>query len=180
MKQAFKTYIVALSFLFILAGCGFQPMYGKFGGVEADIAKSIAVDTIPSREGQILRNLLLDQLSYVPTHKPMYRIVTSKPSRSVIGMGIDRTSESETRVQLLMTASFSVVNDKTNEVLLKSSSRGFVAYNVLDSQYESITAREDAEKRALNMVAEDIVRQTILFLQREMEEQAATRLVKDE
>ncbi len=172
MKNIFKTYFFTLSFIFILAGCGFQPMYGKFGGVEADIAKSVAVDTIASRQGQILRNLLLDQLSYVPTHKPMYRLVVQKPSRSVIGMGIDRTSESETRVQLLMTADFSVVEDKTDMVLLKSSSRGFVAYNVLDSQYESITAREDAEKRALNMVAEDIVRQTILFLQREQEEKA--------
>lgn len=169
MIHALKTYFFTLSFLFMLTACGFQPMYGIHGGVEADIVKSITVNTISGREGQILRNLLLDQLGHQPTHKPSYRLEISRPDRSVIGMGIDRTSESETRVQMLMTANFKVIEAKTNETLLQSSSRGFVAYNVLDSQYESITAREDAEKRALNMVAEDIIRQTILFLQRELE-----------
>lgn len=151
-----------------LTACGFQPLHGK-QTVEQPIAQ-IAIDTIPEEAGQALRNRLIDSLNRggYPDN-PAYRLRVKAIKRSAIGMGLDRDSESNTRVQLLATAPFELINTATQEIVTRGNARGFVAYNVLDSQFETIVARKDGEDRALNLLADDIERQIYLYFGKNQE-----------
>ena len=64
--------------LTLITGCGFSPVYGKksLGGDAVPAAlRTIEVETIPDREGQFLRNELIDRfyLSGAPIN-PAYKL----------------------------------------------------------------------------------------------------------
>ena len=53
-----------LAALLVLSGCGFEPLYGRFGdsSIADDLAR-IKIQAIGGRSGQLLRNHLLDGLT---------------------------------------------------------------------------------------------------------------------
>lgn len=164
MNKFFGLFSVILLCL-IIAACGFRPLYGTAGGVNKDRLERVAIGTIPEREGQILRNELLDLFSSDPDKASQYRLNVASVNITSTGIGIDRTSEAETRVQLLVTAPYSLTRLSDKKIVHRGEARSFVAYNILESQFETITARDDAEHRALSQLAQAIMRETALALQ---------------
>ena len=76
-----SAYVAALIFL---AACGFQPMYGSRGapGTQMQMA-SIEVGIIKDRQGQLLRNLLLDRINPGGTPQSPNYTLTVQMSDSV-------------------------------------------------------------------------------------------------
>lgn len=167
MKMAFSSFICFIVLLGLTA-CGFQPLHGDTQ-VE-DSIEAIDISIIREEEGQILRNMLIDEINRggYPDN-PRYRLNVISLKKSAIGMGLDRESESNTRVQLLMTAPFELIDLRSNEKILRSSARGFVSYNVLESQFETIISQDDAVERALGLIARDIERQIYIALGQKVE-----------
>lgn len=148
-----------------IGACGFQPLYGTSTGVDKERLTRFEIARIPERNGQILRNELLDLFNVDASLSPKYRLVVNAPNFTSETIGVDRTSESATKTQVVASAGFQILNKTTNKLIHKGQARTFVAYNILDSQFETITARSDAEDRALKQIANEIMRQTAIAMQ---------------
>lgn len=165
MKRAFCYLIV-----FLLGGwltaCGFQPLYGTHGDTVQDF-QDIEIAVIPERNGQILRNNLIDRLykGHYP-NKPKYQLLISPIKKQSIGLGLDRETTADTRVQLTLLTQMRLIDTETKEVLLERPLRGFVAYNVLESQFTTIITRRDAEQRGLEQIADRIITELALYFKR--------------
>ena len=139
---------------FALAGCGFQPLYGKttaYDGVAADFGAIEIVD-IPERVGLSVRNHLIDLMPQEGAAR--YRlIVTLSENREGLAL---RRDASVTRYNYVLRATFELRDAATDAVVDKGHARAIAAYNVVDSQFATLSAEQDAETRAARELAEQI------------------------
>ncbi len=159
--RRYLAVVLALS----LTGCGFQPLYGSKsnGGSGADAAlNDVAIANIPDREGQMLRNRLIDRMYHDGRpENPHYRLeITLQESETALGIRRDATA-SRTRVDL--TAHYVLRQISDNKALIDTTAKTSVSFNQLDAQYATLTSREDAKERALNEVGEQIVNRLALY-----------------
>lgn len=158
----------ALAAMGTLAGCGFQPVYARRPGGN-DIAErlnQVAISNIPDRPGQILRNLLIDRF-YITGRPadPEYRLSVNLTAREA-KLGI-RKDETATRAQLTLIARYVLQEQATNQILLQTSSRAIVSYNILEDQYATLVTEEDAYERGLTRLSDDIATRISLYFTRE-------------
>lgn len=140
----------------LLAGCGFQPLYGRgqSAAVDADLART-EIAVIPDRLGQQVHNYLLDRINRKgrPT-APRHRLdVTLKSDKVTLGIERDLTA---TRAKLMLTANFALTDLATGDVVLRRSARSANSYNIVDSALATRSAELDAIDRAAREVAEEI------------------------
>ncbi len=142
--------------LLVLGGCGFQPLYGK-GSAGHTISEfsRIKIKPIKDRVGQQLHNQLLTSLNTKGAPgNPLYLldIQTSKGQSSLAV----RKSAFATRANLTVTASFRLIPTKKEGVGFSGTSAITVSYNILNSDFATLSAEKDARKRAVREIAEDI------------------------
>ncbi len=150
-----------------VAGCGFRPVYGT-GGADggADAAEDLAatqVGIIADREGQILHNLLLDRFNPRgrPT-EPRHSLSTAVSiAISELGTQIDETT---TRSQVTVSAT-STLNAFGEAHSFRS--RIVATFSTTESEYASSVAEQDAIKRAMVVIADDIRLQVATFFERQ-------------
>ncbi len=149
--------ILALAALASLTGCGFAPLYGdtSTSDIPAQL-DSIAVQNIPERPGQMLRDALQDQLYTAGT--PTRELYSLNVSYFVdtVGTGIQQDS-STTYDRSTATASWTLTpigDPKKN--LAKGQAISVNAANVIDQQYFAITLETTTVNQQL---ADDIAQQ---------------------
>jgi LPS-assembly lipoprotein len=152
----------------LLGGCGFRPVYGDRGVATAPAAAlaTVAIDTIPERSGQVLRNLLIDRF-YADGRpdKPTWRVaVQLSMAEEELGILKDATA---TRARLRLLANYELIETSTGKTVYRTFSRAIVSYNILDAQYGTLISRQDAESRGLTELAEDIRTRLALYFARE-------------
>ena len=151
----YKRLSVVFSLL-ILGGCGFQPLYGpdSSGNVAAEFSK-IRILPIKDRLGQQLRNRLLTALNSggIPGN-PSY-ILKTIATETTASLAL-RKSAFATRANLKVSTSFHLYSTIGNEEIYSGSSAITVSYNILDSDFATLSAEKDARKRAVRDVAEDM------------------------
>lgn len=148
---------IALGFCCLLvAGCGFRPLYGDFGQDSvASAFLTIEVGTTKDREGQLLRNALLRQLhGNRPSLSPAFRLET-KLSESTTSLAVKKSAFA-TRANLTMTATFDLVSFRTANSVFSSTSNVTVSYNILDSEFGTTLAEQNARQRAIRELAHDM------------------------
>jgi LPS-assembly lipoprotein len=144
--------------LLTLAGCDFQPLYGNRAtpgdAVTGDFAAT-QIDTIADRQGQLLRNELLDRLNYrgEPT-KPNYelKIKLTEVEQQILV----RSDEVATAINLTSIADYELIDITSKRVLTSGRSTSINRYNILRSPYATVVSKEDAQKRAGQQIAEDL------------------------
>lgn len=152
---------VALLALLALSACGFRPLYGK---TEAGGSKGVALELsaikiaqIPDRDGQVLRNHLLDLLTPRGEPKlPKYEIQASlAKSRQELGV---KKSAFATRANLFVTVNYTFhdLSAEPPEALFNSSVTSVASFNVFDSDFATEVAEQDAVKRALKQIGEQM------------------------
>lgn len=148
---------------FLLSGCGFKPMYGSQisqvnSGVSSQLSQ-IAIDIIPDREGQTLRNALIDR--FYKTGYPTNPIATLKISKvEETRNELDLTKSSDaTRAQLRMSSTMTLMN-KSGSFVLKRPLKTITSFNILGSEFASRVTEESARQSAI----QDLVRQIELNL----------------
>lgn len=153
--SSFKKLFPLVSLIFITA-CGFQPLYGNRSASDAPAEFSqIQIKPIKDRIGQILHNHLLTSLNPKgPPANPLYSM-TVKVSESSTSLGV-RKSAFATRANLTVTANFKLTEIQTGRSALNQISKITVSYNILDSDFASLSAEKDARSRALREIGEDI------------------------
>jgi LPS-assembly lipoprotein len=159
LSRTFVPVVVVVVVVALAAGCGFRPLHGggRPGAVDAATAElaSIVVAPIADRAGQHLHNQLLDLLT--PRGRPLrprYTLSVSL-SESVQRLAV-RKSEFATRGNLQATAAFSLTDRSDGRTVLKGRSLAVTSFDVLSSEFGTLTAEKDARRRAVIEVATDV------------------------
>ncbi len=149
-----------LGIVFLLVGCGFQPLYSPDG--DRSIRKqlqSVRIDIISDRSGQQLRNFLLDTM--MPKRSKcssVYRLKINL-TESVRRLGF-RRDNTPRHSELTVIADIRLEKILEGEVLLHEERKVVVSYSLGSKaefgSFSARTAQNDAQKRALKILAEDI------------------------
>lgn len=163
IKGCLTTAVLAAAVL-VLAGCGFRPMHADSAdtGAATQTAR-VEVLRIPDRNGQILRNFLIDR--FVPGSgeaKTVYKLSSEVDAQEQnLGTQLDATT---TRARLTVTARFKLTGGGAQK---EFSSRVVASYSTSESDYATLVAEQSATERALREIADDIARQITLYLQQD-------------
>jgi LPS-assembly lipoprotein len=151
--------------LFGAAGCGFHPLYGQWSSAAISTPELAAVDIdlIPNREGQLVRNSLLDKMQpQGPAPRALYKL-TIGLSLQRDSFGI-RTDQTATRGSLTMVAGYTITDLASGKAILTSSSRSVSSYNILDSDFATVISEDDAIRRTAVDLSEEIKTRVAIFL----------------
>ncbi len=166
-RSSLRTVVAVLT-MAALPGCGFSPLYGERGTSTApavnDIMRQIVIRPLPDRQGQVLRQILREQLQpRGVVERPAYDLEVQLTSRTEeIGVRRDATSS---RANFILTANFFLNEGGTR--LIGDRVQAIVSYNILDEQYATVASQADAENRAIRRVGEEIkTRLAVYFHQR--------------
>lgn len=166
-RAALAALVLAVTPL-ALGGCGFTPMYGAAANRSAAAAElaQVQIDPIPERNGQVLRNHLIDRF-YTGGRpaNPTYRLAINLVStEEELGIRQDATA---TRARLRLVANYELIDTRTGQVVYRTFSRSIVAYNLLEAQYATLVSQQDAYERGLTELAEDIRTRLALYFKRD-------------
>lgn len=156
-----KRVFLLIPALILLASCGFQPVYGTTGqsagapSVREQFA-DIRVAPIAEREGQMLRNALIDQI-YVDgvPQAAKYELVVQLNFRQV-PIDIDR-DDSVTRTQLTTTATANLMDRANGQRLWGTVTQAITTFNVLDSPFATVVSERTAREQAIDQLSDDLV-----------------------
>jgi LPS-assembly lipoprotein len=152
--------------LLVLSACGFTPVYSDTTGVQNSL-EQIHINTIPNRDGQFLRNRLLDRFyqSYSSgKNKPYVLEVTDLTIRKT---DLDITKGADaTRAQLRVRAQVALIETKTKNTLISRNITSITSYNILDSQFTTRVSEQTARENALKDMANQIERYVSLHFAR--------------
>ncbi|EDP62886.1 hypothetical protein BAL199_11032 [alpha proteobacterium BAL199] len=151
-----------------LAACGFEPVYGRRTGggpVAVPEMAQISISPIADRAGQLLRNELRDRL--VPTgvsREPRWRLdVALNETTSDLVILRDATA---TFAKYVGDAKWVLVDLSNDAPVTKGRNRRIASYSISSSEFASLQAEEDARRRVMTAIAEDIMLRLGLYFQR--------------
>lgn len=160
------TLILIVSFL--LAACGFTPMYGNAtqnNGVQTKL-NQIDLDVIPDREGQYLRNSLIDRL-YADGRpsNPLYTLTLQPLQETRSELDITKSADA-TRAQLRISTVMTLVDNANGNTLLRRPLYAITSYNVLASQFTTRVSEDSARLNAIDDLARQVEQAIILYLKK--------------
>jgi LPS-assembly lipoprotein len=158
---------LVIAVLLSLGACGFSPMYGDDAGRNAaEQVRQVEIANIPDRDGQYLRNLLIDRLNSGgrPESAP-YLLAVTDLKTSVTNIGIRRDATS-TRGLLQTDAHVTLIDKKTGAVLLSRDYRSVGAYNQLDNQFATLVSRGSLSAHVLEEMSDNILTDLGLYFRR--------------
>ena len=122
----------------------------------SQVAVPIKISTIKNREGQILRNYLVDRLTPEGApQKPQY-ILNISLTEEITDIGIHK-DETASRKNATMTAVLTLKDPKTNAIVYIHTTKAINSFAVINQNYFSdLTTEEYAKKEALRLLAEKI------------------------
>lgn len=159
--------IISIFSCFTLTGCGFQPLYGPASMAETDKLGHIKIARIDNREGQILRNHLLDVLNpYGEPAQPLYRLnVSLKVSETGFSFRKDSTPS---RTIMTSKASFSLLDLSSNKVIYKDLAEATTSFGIGahadQAVFPAVTSMKKETERAMGLLAQEIKLQLATFL----------------
>ncbi|HEY1960842.1 MAG TPA: LPS assembly lipoprotein LptE [Rhizomicrobium sp.] len=148
-----------------LAACGFHPLYGKIGagpGAQAVFSSVYVAPIELEKAGYELRNDLIDQLQ--AKSEPAgasydLRIVARDRNQAIAIQNehVGNLKEVEiTRYNYTLIANYELVERKTQKVLTKGSESSLSAYDVVANPYATQVAKEDAQSRSAQDIADQL------------------------
>jgi len=162
-KRAIASALLAL----IAAGlpaCGFQPLYAERTGPAVEARRSVHVPEIakPDPAGWLVQRDL--ERRFDPNRSgadPAYRLdVRLTERRTPLGIQIDA---SVTRYNYLLQGDFRLIDLDSGKTLLAGESESISSYNVVRSQFATLSAEEDAREKAAQQLGADIQLQLALY-----------------
>lgn len=155
----------------LLSGCGFQPLHGARNSQPpvAALHKAVDISNIPDRDGQYLRNLLMDRL-YAEGRdpSPRYLLTVMRLDKNITSLGI-RKDTTATRGQMEITARMRLTDKSTGTVVLERDLRAVGGYNRLDNQFATIISEVYSTEIVLKELASSIMTELDLHFRRESE-----------
>ena len=167
-----KKILFVTSACLCLSACGFEPIYGTKmqsnagqESVEAQLSQ-VAINGIPDREGQFLRNVLIDK--FYRNGRPQnisYTLHVQPINESIVDLDITKSSDA-TRAQLRLKTLMTLKDETTGEVVLTRNLKSIASYNVLTSEFATRVSAQNTRENALYDLARQIELQISLYLKR--------------
>jgi LPS-assembly lipoprotein len=157
--------LLAVGAPLVALGCGWEPLYGDIetGPASAEL-RAIKVDPISERIGQQLAIALRNSLN--PTGEPTtarYQLSTTLTTY-LSNLGI-QSQGLATLGQLDAYATYKLVDLKTGGILLNNTVHVANSFDLNPNQYSTIVGEDDARKRCVLELDQEIVTRLTLFLQ---------------
>lgn len=157
----FRRRAVLAAALLSIGACGFQPLYRTpvsepgGGGNAGRALDSIDVAPIANREGQMLRNYLVQALNHNGRPlDPEYRL-TATLTESLSRLAIQGDS-SATRANLTITTSYRLFRMGSGTLETRGTTRVTTSYNILQDEFATLSAERSARDRAIRQTSLDI------------------------
>lgn len=152
--------ILTLSFLLLLAACGFRPVHAPTQALTgpsmtAPVLQTIQVSPIPQRSGQILSIALEDLLhadGQYPT--PRYRLDTTlEEAKQPI---VIETNGRVSRYNLVLVARYSLYEIHSNALVTNGTVKRISGFNSSLSDFSTFVSENDTHDRNIRQMAQDI------------------------
>lgn len=146
----------------LAAGCGFQPIHAERSRAGPAALAQVEIELIEDRTGQMLRNALLDRFRPRGGGGSRYSLnVELAETREDLGIRRDAVA---TRANLILVARYRVAPHGGGDPLISGSSRSISSYNILTSDFATLSARNDARERAVRQIADQIEERVAAWL----------------
>jgi LPS-assembly lipoprotein len=163
----------ALFLLSVVAACGFRPLYRKSEtdpGVTAELAQVKIMNVHAElakydRAAQEMHNLLRERINPDGAPPSPRYVLETQLSISVARTGIQITDEA-TRARMTAISTFYLRDPATKEILYRGSEQSVNSYNVADSQYATMSAENDAIRRATREISDSIRLRLAIYFER--------------
>ncbi|MEL6962984.1 MAG: LPS assembly lipoprotein LptE [Pseudomonadota bacterium] len=169
-RRALAIRGMALVSVTALGACGFRPLLVRADGenVRSQLA-AVRIAGPGGRLGQQLRIALEDNLDPTSSRpSSLYDLnIRLRNTNRALAIQLDSTT---TRYNLTLSAGFDLVRRVDGELLYTSIVQRVASYNVRRAPFATLTARQDAERRAAQEIADDIRTQLALHFQRRAED----------
>lgn len=162
---AFLTRVIAVILIVITqTSCGFQPLYQPASPsqlAQSPLYQNVFISTIADRPGQMLRLELQDKLTGGRSlTNADYRLdVELEQQTRFLAIKEDATA-AYGRLELI--AYYKVIDTRDGTVLQSDRARAEAGYSVVDSEYATLKAAEDAREKAVLGLAESLSRRLLL------------------
>lgn len=166
----FKKYLLPLALCTLLAGCGFQPMYGKHAGSQTvqDMHRNIRIENIPDRDGQYLRNMLLDRLNDDGRPADARYVLEVAPLEKETLNQLVRKDATYTRALMKISTTIRLVDTVTGKPVLERKLLSSGSYNLLDNQFATVVSRDSMTDNLLREMSDNIVTAVNLHFTKDM------------
>ncbi len=168
MPKLAQTYMTLLT-LGLISACGFSPVYGDYSQsaqtIEVSQALSqINIAPIANREGQYLRNALIDRFykNGYPEN-PLYQLSIGPLNEQETDFDITVESEA-TRRQLKIFAPVRLIHLTSQDTIFSQTLYSFSSYNVLESEFATRSSEQNARDAILDDLARKIEQRITLQL----------------
>jgi len=162
----FKVFILCLC-LFAAAAvssCGFEPLYAK-KSIETSLP-DIDIANIPDRDGQYLRNLLMDRLyTHGRPADALYQLKFSPLDKNLVYMGIEKNATA-TRSQMQIATHMELIETHSGKSLLQRDLKAVGAYNLLDNQLATLVSQQNTTESVLQELRDDALTELDLYFRR--------------
>lgn len=147
-----------------LAACGFTPLHSERAGGpgRADLA-AVQIAPIPEREGQLVHQTLAKGMNPAGLRVPIRYRLDIDLNLTTQDLGI-RKDDTATRANLRLAASYRLRDSASGEVVHNGSALIVNSYNILESQFATLSSERDALERAAREMGETIRLRVALFL----------------
>ncbi len=141
----------------LLAGCGFQPMYGELSPSAETEAQLNDVDLIieETRLGSLLQNEMADAMytAGAPDNPNYVLSINLRWYERGTALRIDASTAREI---FELRADFELAEMQSGKVVYRGNRTTSASYDVVDSQFATLVSKEDAQSRAVRQLSEDI------------------------
>jgi LPS-assembly lipoprotein len=146
----------ALAVALVLAGCGFQPLYGEREGTAPLTASlnGVAVDQQKTRVGQLIRNEFLADVPPGQGGVSNYRLEIEPEAREI--NEIEAPNTDVLRKTYRLNVIFRLSDNRTGKPVYSGKTFSYVSYDRVSSPLANVQAATNAEERAAREVGTDI------------------------
>lgn len=168
-KRLYAGHILLVALIMLtVSACGFSPMYSQKASHSSMTSHldQIYIQSIPDREGQYLRNALIDRFyRHGRPAVPSYDLAVAPLRETLTDLDITKSSDA-TRGQLRLDTKM-VLSDKISGAQLASYDLvSITSYNILQSQFTTRVAEDNARMSALDDLARQIETRLALYFQK--------------
>lgn len=160
-----KKMVFALFFL--MAGCGFSPLYLTKGEKTTTLTAAVSVLPIENYDGYLLQNYLSDALNPDKVTIPkIYDLSVSLQAPFISEQNIQDDNFSS-RDRMTLTAGYRLINNQTKKVLIDTTTSATGAYNIAVQPYATWMAQKRVKENLIKMLAERISIHVVSFIKKE-------------
>ena len=150
----------------LITACGFTPVYQQNSRSQTrDYLSLIEIASISGKHGMQLSNWLEKKISPAESvQTPRYLLsIDLNSSTEAVLIQLDNTA---TRQNLKISAAFTLINISTGKAVYTGKAVSVGSYNVVESEFATIAAEDNAAKRAAREIGEEILDLLVVFFSR--------------